>query len=90
MTSVRQAVTDAVSALKLEAADMAAVHLALAYADAIDASQERDRALADLGPKLLQALTALGATPAARNGITKGGAQSGRLAELRAKRTAAG
>jgi hypothetical protein len=54
--------------------DQALADLAVAYAQAIDSPHDwgdvqRDP-LAELGPKLLAALTALGMTPAARKGIT--------------------
>lgn len=68
--------------------DAAGKALVRRYAAAIDADPTPE-VLADLGPKLLTALTALGLTPAGRGG--KGGAQggnpvAGKLDELRARR----
>jgi hypothetical protein len=81
------AVATTLSALALTEADTAAVRLARRYATAIDNGGD----LADLGPKLLACLTALGATPAARARIKTArqpDAQPGRLAQLRAARGA--
>lgn len=58
------AVDCSVDALSLTPADEAAAALARQYALAIDADPDE---LGNLGPKLLAALTALGATPAARS-----------------------
>src|SRR5690349_3187052 len=57
----------------LDVRDRATAELALKYAKGIDepfdwGDRQRDP-LAELGPKLLQALTALGMTPAARKSI---------------------
>lgn len=57
----------------LDPRDQAVSELALKYADGVDNPQDwgdvqRDP-LAELGPKLLAALAALGMTPAARKGI---------------------
>ena len=66
-------------------ADAAAVKLARLYAAAIDACDTPD-ALDKLGPKLLAALEALGATPrarASRKGGAVGGRTGGKLAAIR-------
>lgn len=59
----------------LDARDRAVADLAMLIATRIDDDadwQDRQRdPLAELGPKLLAALTALGMTPAARKGIVK-------------------
>jgi hypothetical protein len=67
--------------LKLLGADTALVKLAATYAIAIDAGGDLDK----LGPKLLDCLTALGATPAARAAKgAKPAQQASRLTQLRA------
>jgi len=74
--------------LKLGTVDDAAATLAQRYAAAIDDDEEGD-ALEALGPKLLAALTALQATPAARARVkVGGGANAGpnRLQQLREAR----
>lgn len=90
---LRPAVAASISALQVtDDRDAAVVKLAERYAAAIDdaESDERTAALRDLGPKLLAALTALQATPAARarQRTSKGGdgAGQGGLAQLRAAR----
>lgn len=90
MSSVSDAVEATVAALPLKPQDEAAVALAVRYAAAID---DGDGDLARLGPPLLAALTALGATPAARAAIVRGGAPDERptaspLDELLARRAA--
>lgn len=77
----------------LRPSDAAVVRLAVLYAEAIDGAEpdERDKALAVLGPRLLQALDALNATPkarAARAGARQEGPSHGvgQLAALRAAR----
>jgi hypothetical protein len=55
--------------LHLLADDRAALTLALRYAEEIDSGGD----VAKLGPPLLATLAALGATPAARAAIVKGG-----------------
>lgn len=86
----------------LDARDQATADLALLYAQAIDDSgdwQDRQRdPLAELGPKLLAALTALQMTPAARKAAVQGKDQQAKagnpldelcdeVAEQRAKRS---
>lgn len=81
--------------LDLQPEDSAAATLAERYAAAIDDAAcaecggQRD-ALEKLGPKLLTALEALGATPHARPAASRrgGGAGVGKLAALRAARPA--
>ena len=82
----------------LDVRDRAAADLALLYAAHLDdigewADKLRDT-LAELGPKLLAALTALQMTPAARKAVMAGAAEatppSSPLDELRAKRKARG
>jgi hypothetical protein len=75
--------------------DRATADLALAYAkgidDASDWSDKQRDPLAELGPKLLAALTALRMTPAARAAAVKADAAEpvrSPLDELRAKRAA--
>ena len=65
------AVEDVLRALKLDRSDMAARHLALQYAEVIDAGGAET--LKDFGPKLLTVLETLGATPRARAALSKGG-----------------
>ena len=75
------AVRDTISALELTEADEAAKQLAIRYAKVIDlalidGAGRPDTVLWHLGPELLRALEALGATPAARSAIShavKGG-----------------
>ena len=78
----------------LDPRDQACAALAVQYAEHIDDPQDwgdvqRDP-LAELGPKLLAALTALGMTPAARKGITATASAAekpqSKLDELRAAR----
>lgn len=79
----------------LDVRDRATADLALAYAAAIDepydwGDKQRDP-LAELGPKLLAALTALQMTPAARKAAVQGSEApkpASPLDELRAKRAA--
>ena len=78
----------------LDVRDRAAAELALLYAEHIDdqsdwSDKQRDP-LAELGPKLLTALTALGMTPAARKAAVQASQEAKRspLDELRAKRAA--
>lgn len=87
------AVATTIHELGLDDVDSAAVALARHYAEAIDAGHcddcDADTSLDTLGPKLLAALDALGATPAARSKLRKGGAPSdgpSRLDQLRAAR----
>jgi len=75
--------------LTLEDADAAVVKLAQRYAAVIDASETPAAALEVFGPKLLSALSALQATPAARARRRSGGGGNvgpNRLEELRAAR----
>jgi capsid protein len=76
----------------LTAADAGAAKLAAVYAKTIDQCDNRDWAVRWIGPLLLDALTQLGATPAARAAITKKGpAADGEdpLSRLRARRRGA-
>jgi len=87
-TLLATAVQTAIDALTLTPADSGAVKLAHSYATAIDAADEPADMLDRLGPKLLAALEALGATPRAR-AVRKGGASApvaSKLDELRARR----
>ena len=82
----------------LDVRDRAIADLALKYAAAIDDDEGwKDRLrdpLAELGPKLLAALTSLQMTPAARSAVVKGAKadapKRSPLDELRAKREARG
>ncbi|MFW6091983.1 MAG: terminase small subunit [Actinomycetota bacterium] len=89
------AVAATLTSLGLGDSDAAAARLARHYAAAIDASHcsecGADTTLDTLGPKLLAALDALGATPAARARMLRGGGQhagTGRLQALRDTRRA--
>ena len=87
---VAPAVANVIQHLPLAAEDEAAATLARQYAAAIDEADYPEKALDDLGPKLLAVLEALGATPRARAQITKGtqtSAGPSELAKLRATRT---
>lgn len=69
-------VDETIGHLRLEDQDVAAVALARRYAAAIDAVTEpaaRAGVLRQLGPLLLAVLESLGATPAARVRLLKGG-----------------
>lgn len=72
-TTLRDAVRQAITAGNLTAGDGAAVALVVAYARAIDQAGDAEtfdpEALAELGPKLLAGLTALGLTPAGRGKV---------------------
>ena len=83
--SLEQSVTESLEALEPDARDGAARDLAVTYARELDTSPEL---LAELGPKLLAALDALGMTPRARAAATKGtpGTARNPLDELRARR----
>lgn len=83
--SLEQSVTTSLEALEPDARDGAARDLALAYARELDRYPDT---LADLGPKLLAALDALGMTPRARSAALKGGPGAARnpLDELRQRR----
>ena len=78
----------------LDVRDRAVADLAIRYAEGIDDAadwQDRQRdPLAELGPKLLAALAALGMTPAARKSVVdaKPDARRSPLDELRARRAA--
>jgi hypothetical protein len=82
--TMRNRVDQALGAVELRESDGAAVELARRYADEIDqwerCSGDPDYAGEDglkiYGPKLLQALDALGLTPKARSAVTKGGGAS--------------
>jgi hypothetical protein len=83
------AVQETLDSLALEPKDKAVAKLAELYATQIDQAEDRGRAIADLGPKLLSTLTALRATPAARVEQSKGGAGNvSKLDALRAARAA--
>lgn len=89
------AVAEAIASLPEEPRDAAAARLACAYAEAVDNASDPEKALADLGPKLLAVLDALGLTPRGRAAV-KGGVSSGQsgnsaadaLAKLRERRAA--
>lgn len=82
-----RAVAAALKDAPLQPQDAAGKALVRRYAAAIDADPTPEL-LADLGPKLLAALTALGLTPAGRGvkGGGQGGTVAGKLDELRARR----
>jgi hypothetical protein len=69
------AVDEALRSAKIAPKHIAAATLARKYAEAIDAARgggDGGQALADLGPKLLATLTALGLTVAAKHATGKG------------------
>lgn len=86
------AVATTLDSLDLADADAAAARLVRHYAAAIDAAHcsecGADTSLDTLGPRLLAALEALGATPAARARRSKGGGQSAGTGRLQALRDA--
>lgn len=85
------AVAASVAGLELAPSDAAVVRLAQSYAAAIDGAEDPRDALEKLGPKLLAALQALQATPAARaRRRPQGGGSAGpnRLQALRDARGA--
>src|ERR1700685_535359 len=86
------AVTEAIAGLALKPEDAAAVRLAERYAQIIDESRDHAWAGRWLMPLLLDTLTALGATPAARAALNKGvkqadAAPESQLEKLRKART---
>ena len=94
---LRSRVDITIGALQLDDRDAAAVKLARQYADLIDAAHDRDAAdqayaLRWIGPLLMNVLTELGATPAARARVQRGDkpdrAAQSKLAKLRAAREA--
>ena len=84
------AIAETLAALDLKPEDAAAAQLARRYAAAIDAARDPAWAARWLSPLLLDALCALGATPASRHALTKGQRQApagpSRLDQLRAVR----
>lgn len=79
-------VTATLAALDLDERDGAASALALAYAAAIDAMDDAERAklVGTVGPGLLRCLESLGATPASRKAAPAHVSTGGTLAALRA------
>ncbi len=89
-TLLTTAVHTSVDALHTGPEDVAVVRLALLYAAAIDSNDEQAAyaALNDMGPKLLSALDALGATPKSRGARKPPASRAqSRLEALRAART---
>lgn len=90
-STITQALAEALDSAQIQVRDMGAVALAVRYAVLLDQSADDPKVLADLGPKLLAVLTALGLTPAGR-GVKEGGGDSApvvsQLDELRARRAA--
>ena len=84
------AVRETLAALELGDADAAVARLALAHARVLDTARDPLWAARWYGPLLLDALTALGATPAARVRLPEREAPPGpsRLDALRASRAA--
>jgi len=86
------AVNDTIAALDLTAEDAAAVKLAQRYAAAIDATLHDPRAHASamrwIAPQLLDVLEALGATPAARSRLKKGGDKDDKPSRIQGLRDA--
>ena len=84
------AVAETLAALDLGPEHAAARKLAERYADVIDKARDPAWSARWIGPLLLQALTELGATPAARAALTKGAKPApqgpSRLDQLRAVR----
>lgn len=89
--TISQAVFEALKDAPLLPRDSGAVALVNQYAATLDANPDDVRVLADLGPKLLAALVALGMAPVGR-GVKDGGGTSApvvnKLDELRARREA--
>lgn len=87
-TLIGPAVANTIDQLTLQPEDHAAARLAQRYAAAIDNADDPAAALQHLGPKLLDTLEQLGATPQARARITKTPANgvTTRLEALRAAR----
>ncbi len=83
---LRPAVDQAIAALRLEDADVAAVRLARGYADTIDQARDPAWGYRWLGPELLRVLEQLGATPATRKPAEppRGESQLDRLRAARA------
>jgi hypothetical protein len=79
MGELRQKLDEALGITTVSSSDAAAVALARAYADAIDAGGAE--ALKELGSKLLTTLDALGMTPLARMTV-KRGTSGGLVADL--------
>jgi hypothetical protein len=81
------AVAETLTQLDLGSEDAAAKKLAQRYAQVIDQADDQAWAMRWIGPLLLDALETLGATPAARARLTKGGqppdARPNRLTQLR-------
>lgn len=90
-STISQALTEALESAQLQVRDLGAVALAGRYAVLLDQSADDPKVLAELGPKLLAVLTALGLTPAGR-GVKEGSGDSApvvsKLDELRARREA--
>ena len=97
MTALRDAsellwpsVAETLTQLDLGSEHAAAKKLAQRYAQVIDEHRDQAYALRWIGPLLLDALEALGATPAARAALTKGAkpadAPENQLDKLRAAR----
>lgn len=84
-----QAVGATRASLVLAEEDAAVVRLAEHYAQAIDGAEDQEDALVKLGPKLLDVLESLGASPKARAAVLKGVGRGGpsRLDVLRAQRS---
>ena len=86
------AVQQTIAELGLLGSDAAAVKLAQRYAQVIDKNTDQAWAMRWLAPLLLDTLTELGATPAARARLSKGAkpadGKPNRLAQLRAARGA--
>ena len=84
------AVAETIASLDLKPEDAAAKKLAQRYAQVIDTNADQAWAMRWIGPLLLDALQALGATPAARAALTKGAKppedKPNGLAKLRAAR----
>jgi hypothetical protein len=77
------AVEDTISAVASEPRLAGAAQLARRYAEAIDTADDHPQALRELGPRLLDALAAIGATKTAAKAVTAANAP-GRLTQLRA------
>jgi hypothetical protein len=87
------AVAQTLSLLDLTDADAGAAKLAQRYSQVIEQHEDQAWALRWIGPLLLDALTQLGATPAARAALAKKGGPADSaedpLARLRARRRGA-
>lgn len=90
---ITRAVAEALKDAELLPRDAAAVALVKQYAKLLDHESAAPELVADLGPKLLHALSALAMTPAGRSakgGVTGGSPVASKLDELLERRARRG